>query len=263
MPRRAPLPPPPPPVAIRSWPDRDALLADRAVVLGELVRMHVGPGRLGLLWMWAALAATGWSLVGSGLVVFEQEADVFSAIGGVVVLVIGFAVLVPAVAFACVGISRDRKVRVLLDAWGALDRDPERDRRLRMPGTSLTWLLLSFVLGAAGLALCVIGPASARPGRETYGLVALVMGVGMVAWLTALVGGVTALAHRRWVVRVLMGGGSGTGTGAGSVPVSPAGGRSASSGHPRPGSGTPSPRSDHSASSGAAAPPVPPPNPAS
>ncbi len=260
MPRRAPLPPPPPPVEIRSWPDREAMLADRAVVLGELVKMHVGPGRLGLLWMWAALAATGWSVVGSGLVFIEQGSDFFSGIAGVVSLVVGAVALIPAVVFACLGISRDREVRSLLDAWGALDRDPERDRRLRMPGMSLTWLLLSFVLGAVGLALCVIGPASARPGRETYGLVALVMGVGMVAWLTALVGGVTALAHRRWVVRVLRGSG---GTGAGAVPVSPADGRSASSGPPPPGSGTPSPSPDRSASSGAAAPPVRPPNPAS
>ncbi len=239
------------------------MLADRAVVLGELVKMHVGPGRLGLLWMWAALAATGWSVAASGLVFIEQGSDFFSGIAGVLSLVVGAAALIPAVVFACLGVSRDREVRSLLDAWGALDRDPERDRRLRMPGTSLTWLLLSFVLGAVGLALCVIGPASARPGRETYGLVALVMGVGMVAWLTALAGGVTALAHRRWVVRVLMGGGSGTGTGAGAVPVSPAGGRSASWEPPRPGSGTPSPSPDRSASSGAAAPPVRPPNPAS
>lgn len=32
--------------------------------------------------------------------------------------------------------------------WGALDRDPERDRVLRLPGVSLVWLLLSFVLAA-------------------------------------------------------------------------------------------------------------------
>lgn len=237
------------------------MLADRAVVLGELVRMHVGLGRLGLLWMWAALAAAGWSLAGSGLVFIEQGADFFSGVAGVVSLVVGAAALIPAVVLVCLGISRDREVRSLLHAWGTLDRDPERDRRLRMPGTSLTRLLLSFLLGAVGLALCVIGPASARPGRETYGLVALVMGVGMVAWLTALVGGATALAHRRWVVRVLLGGGSGPGTGAG--PVSPAGARSASSAPPPPGSGTPSPRADRSASSAAAAPPVRPRNPAS
>ncbi|MFG3406398.1 hypothetical protein [Streptomyces sp. NPDC048142] len=235
MPRRAPLPPPPPPAEIRSWPDREAMLADRAVVLGELVRMHVGPGRLGLLWMWAALAAIGWSLVGSGIVIVEQSADFFSGIAGLVSLVIGAAVLVPAVAFVCLGVSRDRKVRSLLTAWGALDRDPERDRRLRMPGASLAWLLLSFALGAVGLALCVLGPASARPGRETYGLVALVMGVGMVAWLTALIGGVTALAHRRWVVGVLMGAGTGAGSGTGAetgAVLSPAATREADSARP-------------------------------
>lgn len=211
MPRRAQLPPPPPPAEIRSWPDREAMLDDRAVVLRELVRMHVGPGRLGLLWMWAALAALGWSLVGSGIVMFEHALDLVdftNVVGGTVSLVVGAAVLIPAAVFVFVGISRDREVRALLAAWGALDRDPERDRRLRMPGASLTWLLLSFVLGAAGLALCLIGPASARPGRDTYGLVALVMGVGMVAWLTALIGAVTALAHRRWVLGVLMGNGA-------------------------------------------------------
>ncbi|WNF29001.1 hypothetical protein RI138_20435 [Streptomyces sp. C11-1] len=216
MSRRAPLPPPPPPVEIRSWPGREAMLADRAVVLGELVKMHVGPGRLGLLWMWAGLAALGWSFLGTGILMFQEAADVADIgafFGGLVALVLGLGLLIPAVVFVCLGISRDREVRSLLVAWGALDRDPERDRHLRRPGASLAWLLLSFVLGAAGLALCVIAPASAEPGRHTYGLVALVMGVGMVAWLTALIGAVTALAHRRWVVGVL----TGTGTGGGGV----------------------------------------------
>lgn len=251
------LPPPPPPVEIRSWPDRGTMLADRSVVLAELVKMHVGPGRLGLLWMWAGIAAIGWSLVGSAIVMFEQAIDLVdfvSVIGGIISLVVGAAVLIPAVVFSCLGVARDRKVRTLLTAWGALDRDPERDRLLRMPGTSLVWLLLSFVLGVAGLALCVIGPASARPGRETYGLVALMMGLGMVAWLTALTGAVTALAHRRWVVGVLRGPAG---------RVSPADDRSASSEPPPPGSGTPSPRADRSASSGDAAPPARPPNRAS
>ncbi len=193
------------------------MLVDRAVVLGALVRMHVGPGRLGLLGMWAALAAIGWSLVGAGIVMLEHAIDLVdftSVIGGGVSLVLGAAVFVPAAVFFWVGILRDRKVRGLLASWGALDRDPERDRRLRMPGLSLTWLLLSFLLGAVGLALCVIGPASAEPGRDTYGLVVLAMGVGMVAWLTALTGAVTALAHRRWVLGVLTGGGTGPGAAA-------------------------------------------------
>jgi len=34
-------------------------------------------------------------------------------------------------------------------------------------------------------------------------VVALNMGLGMIAWLTGLIGAVKALAHRRWVLRVL------------------------------------------------------------
>lgn len=204
MSRRSPLPPSPPPVEIRSWPDREALLADRDVVLGELVRMHVGPGRLGLLWMWAALAALGWSLVGTGLIMFEQTYDVISAIGALVSLVIGVALLVPSAVFVALGLSRDRRVRQLLLEWGALDRDPARDLRLRRPGASLAWLLASFVLCAVGLFACTAGPAGATAG-DPYGLVVLLMGVGLIAWVTGLIGITKALTHRRWVVRVLIG----------------------------------------------------------
>ncbi|WP_405502907.1 hypothetical protein [Streptomyces anulatus] len=203
MSRRPSLPPPPPPVEIRTWPDREAMLADRALILRALVGMHLGPGRLGVLVMWAGLAAFGWLLVGSGLVMFEQAADFFSGIAGLLSLLLGAGALIPAVVLVSLYVARDRAIRVLLGEWGALDRDPERDRELRLPGTSLVWLLLSFVLAAGGLALCVIGPASARPGDDTYGMVALIMGLGMVAWLTGLIGAVKALAHRRWVLRVL------------------------------------------------------------
>ncbi|MFI7237989.1 hypothetical protein [Streptomyces cyaneofuscatus] len=203
MSSRPSLPPPPPPVEIRTWPDRETMLADRALILRALVRMHLGPGRLGVLAMWAGLAALGWLLVGSGLVMFEQVADVFSGIAGLLSLLLGVGALIPAVVLASLYLARDREIRALLLEWGALDRDPERDGELRLPGMSLVWLLLSFVLAAGGLALCVIGPASARPGDDTYGTVALIMGLGMVAWLTGLIGAVKALAHRRWVLRVL------------------------------------------------------------
>lgn len=204
MSSRPTLPPPPPPVEIRTWPDREAMLADRAFILDALVRMHLGPARLGVLVMWAGLAAFGWLLVGSGLVMFEQaSADFFSGIAGIVSLLLGAGALIPAVVLVSLHLARDREVRALLVEWGALDRDPERDRELRLLGMSLVWLLLSFVLAAGGLALCVIGPASARPGDDTYGMVALIMGLGMVAWLTGLIGAVKALAHRRWVLRVL------------------------------------------------------------
>ncbi|MER8195448.1 hypothetical protein ABTY00_15980 [Streptomyces microflavus] len=236
MQNRPSLPPPPPPVEIRSWPDREAMLSDRALILGALVRMHVGPGRLGVLVMWAGLAAFGWLLVGSAFVLFEQAQDVFGGLAGLLSLLLGVGAMVPGTAFVCLYLARDRKVRALLVEWGALDRDPERDRELRLPGVSLVWLLLSFALGATGLALCVIGPASARPGDDTYGTVALTMGLGMVAWLTGLIGAVKALAHRRWVLRVL--------TAPAPDRLTPAGGRSASSEPRPPGSGTPSPSSD-------------------
>ncbi|MFD3971300.1 hypothetical protein [Streptomyces cyaneofuscatus] len=205
MSSRPTLPPPPPPVEIRSWRDREAMLADRAFILGALVRMHVGPARLGVLMMWAGLTAFGWLLVGTALAMFEQAEEVTNGLAGVVSLFLGVAALVPGIAFVCLYLARDRKVRALLLAWGALDRDPERDRALRLPGVSLVWLLLSFVLAAGGPALCVIGPASARPGDDTYGVVALIMGLGMVAWITGLIGAVKALTHRRWVLRVLAG----------------------------------------------------------
>ncbi|MFJ1591975.1 hypothetical protein ACIOD0_17245 [Kitasatospora albolonga] len=205
MSRRASLPPPPPPVEIRTWPDREAMLADRALILGALVRMHIGPGRLGVLVMWAGLAAFGWLLVGSGLVMVEQAAaDFFSGIAGFVSLLLGAGALIPAVILVALYLARDREIRALLAQWGELGHDPERDRELRLPGVSLVWLLLSFVLAAGGLALCVIGPASARPGDDTYGMVALIMGLGMVAWLTGLIGAAKAWAHRRWVLRALM-----------------------------------------------------------
>ncbi|WP_405188479.1 hypothetical protein [Streptomyces anulatus] len=203
MSRRPSLPPPPPPVEIRTWPDREAMLADRALILRALVGMHLGPGRLGVLVIWAGLAAFGWLLVGSGLVIFEQAADFFSGIAGILSLLLGAGALIPAVVLGSLYVARDREIRALLVGWGALDRDPEHDRELRLPGMSLVWLLLSFVLVAGGLALCVIGPASARPGDDSYGMVALIMGLGMVAWLTGLIGAVKALAHRRWVLRVL------------------------------------------------------------
>ncbi|MFI1185631.1 hypothetical protein [Streptomyces californicus] len=240
MRNRPSLPPPPPPVELRSWPDREAMLADRAFVLRELVRMHMGPGRLGVLMMWAGLTAFGWLLVGSGLVIVEQAADFLSGIAGIVSLLLGAGALIPAVVLSALHVARDREVRALLTEWGALDRDPERDRELRLPGTSLVWLLLSFVLAAGGLALCVIGPASARPGDDTYGMVALVMGLGMVAWLTGLVGAVKASAHRRWVLRVLTAPAPAPAPLTPAGALTPAGGRPASSEPPPPGSGTPS-----------------------
>ncbi|WP_326767259.1 hypothetical protein OG978_24595 [Streptomyces sp. NBC_01591] len=205
MSRRAQLPPPPPPVEIRSWPDREALLADRAAVLGELVKAHVSPGRLAMLWLWGALCAFGWLLVGSALITFEESYDVISAGIGVILAAVGAGCVVPAVILVVIGLRRDRRIRRLLDAWGGLERDPARDAVLRMPGASLAWLLMSFALCAVGLYTCIAVPAGGVLDGSAYGLAALVMGLGLICWIIGLIGVVKAFAHRRWVLRVLVG----------------------------------------------------------
>ncbi|MFB8084321.1 hypothetical protein [Streptomyces sp. NPDC055992] len=202
---RSVLPPPPPPLEIRAWPDRDALLADRSFLLGVLVKAHLGPGRLGLLWLWGAVGALGWSLTGTAFISFEQSYDPLGAIFGVVMLALGAAVLLPALILLVVGVRRDVAVRRLLTQWGELDRDPARDAGLRLPGLSLVWLLASFALGAFGLYACVAVPAGAVRGQDTYGLMALIMGIGFLAWIVGLIGVFKAFWHRRWIVRTLTG----------------------------------------------------------
>lgn len=205
MSARPALPPPPPPVEIRTWPDRGALLADRAFILGALVRMHIGPGRLGLLWTWGALGAFGWALIGAAFVTFEESYDVFSAVFAVIMLVMGVGCLVPAVILVVMGLRRDQRLRRLLGQWGALDRDPASDAAYRLPGLSLVWLLGSFAFCAGGLYACFAVPAGAVRGDDTYGLMALVMGLGLIAWLIGLIGVTKAFGHRRWVLRTLLG----------------------------------------------------------
>ncbi|NED16237.1 hypothetical protein [Streptomyces sp. SID9124] len=205
MPPRSVLPPPPPPPEIRAWPDRDALLADRSHLLGVLVKAHIGPARLGLLWLWGAVGALGWSLIGTALIAFEESYDPFGAVYGVVMLALGAAALIPAVVLIGVGVRRDAAVRRLLTRWGELDRDPARDAGLRLPGVGLVWLLTSFVLAALGLYACVVVPAGAVRGEDTYGLMALIMGLGLLAWIVGLVGVFKAFWHRRWILRTLTG----------------------------------------------------------
>ncbi|MEE4488742.1 hypothetical protein [Streptomyces sp. BE230] len=202
---RSALPPPPPPVEIRSWPDRGALLADRAFILGALVKMHLGPGRLGLLWLWGALGALGWALIGTAFITFEESYDVISAFIGAIMLAMGACCLVPAVILVVIGLRRDREIRRLLAQWGALDRDPAGDSAFRLPGVSLAWLLGSFALCAFGLYACFAVPAGAVRGSDTYGLIALIMGLGFIGWLIGLIGIIKAFRHRRWILRTLTG----------------------------------------------------------
>ncbi|MGW7435528.1 hypothetical protein [Streptomyces sp. NPDC054849] len=197
---RPDLPPPPPPAHLRAWLDESAVRADRARFLRDLGRRSLGIGRLLLLWAVSAVFALGWSFVGMALVAFEAADPVSFVLGGVF-LVLGAGVLVPAGFWFAWGARRDREVRRLLHAWADAGRDPAADARVRAPGRSLTWLLSSFALGAAGLGVTFGVALTARPGEETYAEVAYYMGLGMILWITALLGAAKAAAHYRWAVR--------------------------------------------------------------
>ncbi|MEU1074060.1 MULTISPECIES: hypothetical protein [unclassified Streptomyces] len=202
MPFRTPLPPPPPPVGIRTWPDRDALLRDRAAVLADLVARQLGPGRIAAHWGWAVLLATGWAFVGTAIIAFTEALDVLSVLYGAVCLVIGLGALVPTAVAIVAGLRKDARIRRLLAQWAALDRHPATDAGLRAPGLSLAWLLPGGLMCAVGLFVCVTVPAAARPGDDTYGVVVLGMGLGLVCWLTGLIAVNKALSHRRWALRL-------------------------------------------------------------
>ncbi|MFI1175572.1 hypothetical protein [Streptomyces melanogenes] len=200
---RTPLPPPPPPVEIRAWPDRNALLVDRAGVLNDLVARQLGPGRIAAHWGWAVLLATGWAFVGTAVIAFTESLDVLSLLFGVICLVIGLGAVVPTAVAMVAGLRKDARIRQLLTQWSELDRHPATDARLRAPGLSLAWLLPGGLMCALGLFVCVTVPAAARPGHDTYGMVVLTMGLGLVCWLTGLIAVTKALAHRRWALRLV------------------------------------------------------------
>lgn len=204
MPRRD-LPPPPPPAHLRVWLDENAVRADRARCLSELGRRSLGFGRLLLLWAVAAVFALGWSFVGMALMAFEAD-DPFSYLFGLIFAVLGVGVLIPAGFWFAWGAKQDRQIRRLMCAWAELGRDPVADSAVRAPGRSLTWLLTSFLLGALGLWATFGTAVSARPGSDTYGEVAYTMGLGMILWVTGLLGLGKAGAHYRWAVRAFGGG---------------------------------------------------------
>ncbi|WP_344074996.1 hypothetical protein [Streptomyces crystallinus] len=202
MPSRTPLPPPPPPVGIRTWPDRNALLADRAAVLNDLVARQLGPARIAAHWGWAVLLATGWAFVGTALIAFTESLDVLSLLFGMICLVIGLGAVAPTAVAIAAGLRKDARTRQLLCQWAELDSDSAADIGLRAPRLSLAWLLPGGLMCAVGLFVCVTVPAGARPGDDTYGVVALGMGLGLVCWLMGLIAVNKALSHRRWALRL-------------------------------------------------------------
>ncbi|HET6359975.1 hypothetical protein [Streptomyces sp.] len=197
-----PLPPPPPPESVRAWPDRESLLADRARAMGELSRLSMGASRLMLLWLMAMGFATGWGLVGGMLKIVEVHPDVMSVMFAGILACVGVGFMLPTGIVIGLGIRRDKVVRERLRQWSSLDRDPRTDARFRSPALSLCWILPSLLLCALGLWLSIVTPAEAEPGKETYTHVAVMMGLGLILWLTGLLGAAKAVSHYRWAVRL-------------------------------------------------------------
>ncbi|MFK3732620.1 hypothetical protein ACI2LJ_20395 [Streptomyces sp. NPDC088090] len=220
MPPRTPLPPPPPPAELRSWPDRDALLADRALALDVLLRRLLGGSRFALFAGSVLVLQLGWGMVGVTLVGLGTGAilDPVAFFVGLVVSVLGLGVLVPGVRLAVRGVRQDRVARERLLRWAALDRHGPTDGRLRAPVLSACWMVLSAVLCGLGLWLGFAVPAGADP-SDGLGTVAYGMGVALVLWINGLIGLFKAVGHYRTVLRV--------------VPPPRRGARSASSGPPR------------------------------
>ncbi|MFF8830567.1 hypothetical protein [Streptomyces sp. NPDC015131] len=200
MPSRDALPPPPPPVHLRTWPHREALLADRARALVELSRSVIGGRRLAYWLLTLAGLVVGVRMVTGSVGWFQQPQDPLTVVAAALLVCLGLAVLAPLVVAVVLGVRHDRTARDRARAWAALDPAPVRDPGLRAPGLSLAWLLLAFAQCAGGLWLSFAVPASARPGETTYAEVALAMGDGLVLWISGLIGAFTAVGHRRLVL---------------------------------------------------------------
>ncbi|MEV8423563.1 hypothetical protein [Streptomyces niveus] len=205
--RPSPLPPPPPPVHIRAWPDEGAMLAERATILDWLVRRGMGPTRLTQFLLLVVGVEFGWLMAGEALVVLvEVGVDVITAGLGVVLVALGLGVMTAAGIVLGLLLRQDVAMYRLTRQWAAVASDPAGDARLRLPGLSLCWLLISFVAGALGLWLSLETPASARRGEDTYMEVAYVMGAGVLLWIAGLIGVTKAVTHYRWAVRLVAAG---------------------------------------------------------
>ncbi len=193
-----PLPPPPPPAHIRTWPNRNALLADREQALEELRKRTLHPGRLALLWLTGVLALFGWAMVCMPLLMAADD-DVMAFVVGPFCALLGLAALVPAVIIVVRGARTDRRVRELTEQWLELDEDRAVARHLRAPGRSLAWLLLSFVPCVGGLWTAFGGTYAAHNPYEAV----LALGSGTLLWLTGLLGAARAVGHYQWALRDL------------------------------------------------------------
>lgn len=196
------LPPPPPPAHVRAWPDRAALLADRGRALEELRRRSLGVHRVLLLWLLALAAIVGWALLVVPLQQIEQR-DPTGVVLGPLFALLGLAALAPTVVAVAQSVRSDRRIHELLDAWTELDRHPATDSRLRSPGLSLFWLLSSLGVCAIGAWTSYTATAQTASGRSMYSEVVQGVGIGLILWVTGLLGIGKAVRHYRWALRIL------------------------------------------------------------
>ncbi|MEU8541729.1 hypothetical protein AB0C52_17385 [Streptomyces sp. NPDC048717] len=200
--------------------------------MDELRRALLGGGRLALFLVWFLLLQLGWGLIAVGLSPLIEPAgsDVITSMIGVFCAALGIGLFVPVVWLTVRSLLRDRTVRERLEAWAALDRDAPADARLRAPGLSVCWLLLSFALCATGLWVAYAVPLNTTRDSGGYPLVVYGMGAALILWVTGLTGLAKAFGYYRMAIRP-----TGSAGGPGPAPVSgPPVGRSASSGLPRP-----------------------------
>lgn len=180
------------------------MLADRAGILGWLVGRSMGYARLAQFLLLVAAVQFGWLIVGEVLRTLDKGMpDPFSLMLGAFLAAFGLGVMTAAGIVLGLLLRRDAAMRRLTHQWAALGSDPVGDARLRLPGVSLCWLLISFLAGAFGLWLAVETPATARRGEDTYAEVAYVIGAGTLFWIAGLIGVTKAVAHYRWAVRLV------------------------------------------------------------
>ncbi|MBT2396039.1 hypothetical protein [Streptomyces sp. ISL-100] len=207
MSRRTPLPPPPPPEHIRAWPGPEAMLADRARAMDELIARDLGAGRLARFWLLVGGAALGWGIVGLALQAFEGPGDPLTAVFGAAFGAVGLAGVVACWIFIGLGVRRDRAIRQLVVAWADLGRghgsSASSAAPWRVPGLSLAWVLSAVVVCGLGLWSSLGFAVRARPGSETYVDAVFFIGLGVILWVAGLICAAKAVGHFRWAVRAV------------------------------------------------------------